>query len=90
MATNAASHNPGSFWHSSCTKKLCQQSLAGVKTNPVSGPPPQPSSNTISAISKAAASDPLRQHVGGVDGGDSELGTKMKSEKECMKSEPES
>ena len=56
-----------------------------MKTGPVSGPPPQPSLETLSAVSNAAASDPLKQHVGGIDGGDSELGSKMKSEKECMK-----
>lgn len=55
-----------------------------MKTDPTSGTPPQPSQDTISAISKAAASDPLKQHVGGLDGGDPELGTKVKSEKECM------
>lgn len=65
--------------------------LAGVKTNSDSAsPPPQPSPDTKSAISKAAASDPLRQHVSGDGGEDSGSGTKVKSEKECMKLHPES
>ena len=56
--------------------------VAGEKTGPVSGPPPQASEETISAVLEAAKSDPLGQHIGGKDGGDKEAGKKVKSEKE--------
>lgn len=57
--------------------------LAGEKTGPISGPPPQASEETTSAILEATKSDPIGQHAGGHDGGDKEAGKKAKSEKEC-------
>ena len=57
-------------------------SSAGEKTGPVSGQPPQASSETTSALLGAQKTDPLGQHEGGQDGGDKEGGQKVKSEKE--------
>ena len=56
--------------------------IGGEKTGPVSGPPPQVSEETTSAILGAAKSDPLGQHSGGQDGGDKGADKKIKSEKE--------
>ena len=59
---------------------------AGVKTGPVTGQPPPVSSETTAALLGASNSDPIRQHDGGQDGGDTSEGKKIKSEKECMDS----
>lgn len=57
---------------------------AGAKTGPITGPPPEVSSETAAALLGAQKNDPLGQHEGGQDGGDKEAGTKVKSEKERM------
>ena len=56
--------------------------IAGEKTGPVSGPPPQASEEATSAILAATKKDPLGQHAGGQDGGDKAADQKVKSEKE--------
>ena len=57
---------------------------AGVKTGPVTGQPPPVPSETTAALLGASNSDPIRQHDGGQDGGDTLEGKKVKSEKERM------
>ena len=56
--------------------------LAGVKTGPVTGQPPSPSSETTSELLKAAHDDTVGQHESGHDGGDKSEEKKVKSEKE--------
>ena len=56
---------------------------AGTKTGPITGQPPQVSSEATAALIGAQKEDPLGQHAGGQDGGDEDGGKKIKSEKEC-------
>ena len=55
----------------------------GLKTGPISGVPPQASSDTVKALLGAQENDPLGQHTGGQDGGENDAEKKEKSEKEC-------
>ena len=61
---------------------LANFAIAGEKTGPTSGPPPKASSATKAAIADSLKADPLGQHAGGKDGGDTKADTKVKSEKE--------
>ncbi len=56
--------------------------LVGKKTGPISGDPPPVSSEATAALLGASKDDAMGQHEGGKDGGDSEGGKKLKSEKE--------
>ena len=69
----------------SCLMSQCLHVLpqAGAKTGPISGPPPELSSESMNALLGAQKDDPLAQHEGGLDGGDKEADTKVRSEKEC-------
>ena len=58
---------------------------AGIKTGPVAGQPPAPSSDATAAILGASKTDPLGHHEAGKDNGDKEAGAKIKSEKELEK-----
>ncbi|KAL9120281.1 MAG: hypothetical protein Q9187_003160 [Circinaria calcarea] len=67
---------------------LCFTNLdypAGSKTGPITGQPPQLSSEATAELLGAQKEDPLGQHAGGQDGGDEEGGKKIKSEKELEK-----
>ena len=66
----------------SCSNAKLSVSTAGAKTGPITGPPPEVSSEITAALQGAQKKDPLGQHEGGQDGGDKEAGTKLKSEKE--------
>ena len=44
----------------------------GIKTGPVTGPPPAASTETTAALLDAAKNDPIGQHEGGQDHGDKE------------------
>ncbi len=73
MALNPASHNAGRFliFHISVYLSGIKCKLAaGIKTGPVTDPPPQASSETTSAILGASKDDPVGQHEGGQSGGE--------------------
>ena len=55
---------------------------AGEKTGPITGQPPQVSSEATAALLGAQKTDALGQHEGGQDGGDKDEGKKVKNEKE--------
>lgn len=54
---------------------------AGVKTGPVTDPPPQASSETIGAILGASEDDPVGQHEGGQGGGEKRAQDKIEDMK---------
>ncbi|MCJ1252736.1 hypothetical protein MMC24_000542 [Lignoscripta atroalba] len=57
----------------------------GEKTGPITGQPPQVSSEATAALLGAQKTDALGQHEGGQDGGDKDEGKKVKNEKELEK-----
>ncbi|KAI9835709.1 MAG: hypothetical protein M1819_001886 [Sarea resinae] len=57
----------------------------GEKTGPTSGHPPAVSEETKAAISGAQSGEPTGQNASGQDGGDKQLGKKVKTEKELEK-----
>ena len=61
---------------------LTYDTSAGQRTGPITGEPPSTSDETKAALLGAAKTDPIGQHDAGKDGGDQELGKKVKSEKE--------
>jgi len=87
MALNPASHNAGRFHRFSNSPldfSVVKCGLAaGVKTGPVTDPPPQASSETLSAILGASEDDPMGQHEGGKSGGEKEAQEKIESMKTC-------
>lgn len=88
MALNPASHNPSnsSFfeYHVLLLSVLTQWYLAGEKTGPVTGPPPQASSETMTALLGAAKEDPTSQHEGEQAGANRGEETKIGTGNESM------